>query len=168
MDIFLKAVKVIINTLTTIIIVIGVVFLILYAIGIQPFVVESGSMEPNIKVGSICFVNKHTKYENIKVNDIIAFNTSLGKKATHRVVEITEEGMKTKGDANAVEDEFLTTRESYIGKNVFSIPKIGYLVKETQNPRGRIILITCVIVLLAAGILIGEPKKSKHSAENNK
>ena len=165
MDKFLKAVKVIINTLTAIIIVIGVSFLILYAIGIQPFVVESGSMEPNIKVGSVSFVNKRTKFEDIKENDVIAFKTASGKEATHRVVNITEEGMKTKGDANAVEDEILTTKENYIGKNIFSIPKAGYIVKETQKPRGRIVLITFVIVMLLAGILIGEPKKSQHSDE---
>jgi len=165
MDKFLKAVKVVINTLTAIIIVIGVTFLVLFAVGIQPFVVESGSMEPNIKVGSVSFVNKHVKYEEIKVNDVIAFKTASGKEATHRVVEITDEGLQTKGDSNEVVDEIVTTRDNYIGKNVFSIPKIGYIVKETQKPRGRIVLITFVIVMLLAGILIGEPKKSKHSDE---
>ena len=97
---YLKVIKAFINALMTIILILGIAFIFLFLIGIEPSVVESGSMEPSIHVGSLCFVNKHYKYEKIKENDIIAFKIPTGNKATHRVIRITEEGFETKGDAN--------------------------------------------------------------------
>ena len=165
MEKLVKVIKVFINTLMTVIIITGIIFVLLYFIGIEPFVVKSGSMEPEIKTGSISFVNKHIKYEQIKEQDVIAFKIETGAKVTHRVVEKTEEGLKTKGDANKDIDGTITTKENYIGKNVFSIPKLGYLVNAIQTTRGKIILGTIIIVMLLAGILIGEPIKGKHEKE---
>ena len=54
----MKIVKGIINVLMMLIIVNGGLFLILYAFGIVPYVVLSGSMEPTIETGSVCFINK--------------------------------------------------------------------------------------------------------------
>ncbi len=68
----MKIIKGIINVLTTLIIVIGGLFLILYFCGIVPYVVLSGSMEPTIETGSVCFINKNTKISSIKEKDIIA------------------------------------------------------------------------------------------------
>ena len=66
------------NALMTLIITVGVIFIALYFIGIVPYVVESGSMEPKIQTGSLSFVNKHINYDNIEENDIIAFKVSTG------------------------------------------------------------------------------------------
>ena len=150
MSILKKVIKVILNTLMTLIIIIGMAFVLLYCIGIEPFVVKSGSMEPAIHTGSLCFINKHVSYEELKENDIIAFTAKTGDKVTHRVVKITSEGMETKGDANEETDGITTTRANLIGKNIFSIPKIGYAVTALQTTRGRIILITAIIVILLA------------------
>jgi signal peptidase len=148
-----------------IILILGITFIILYCCGIEPFVVESGSMEPNIKTGSLSFINKHVKYDDIKVNDIIAFSVETGNKVTHRVVNITDEGLETKGDANNLSDGISTTRKNYIGKNIFSIPKVGYGVKIIQTTKGRVILITFIVVILLSGFLLGEKKKGKHDLE---
>ena len=91
----MKIIKGIINVLTTLIIVIGGIFLILYACGIVPYVVLSGSMEPTIETGSICFINKHADIKKIKENDIIAFKHNNGTLVTHRAVEITDSGIQT-------------------------------------------------------------------------
>ena len=99
--------------------------------------------------------------KQIKENDIIAFKIPTGNKATHRVIRITEEGFETKGDANEDADGFITTKETYYGKNIFSIPKLGYVIKATQTKKGKVILITIIIVLLVAGFSIGENKKGK-------
>lgn len=165
---FLKAIKVLIDTLMAVIIIIGVTFLVLYFIGIKPFVVQTGSMEPAVKTGSISFINQNVKYENIKKNDIIAFSMPSGEKVTHRAIEITEEGIQTKGDANEVIDGLITTKENYIGKNIFSIPKLGYVIGKIQTKRGKIILGTMILMLFLSAILIGEPKKGKHSDESKK
>ena len=58
----------------TLIIAIGGLFLVLYFLGIVPYVVLSGSMEPTIKTGSLCFVNKNISIDKIKEKDIIVYD----------------------------------------------------------------------------------------------
>ena len=163
MEKFLNILKAILNVILTIIIIVGIIFIVLYIIGIEPSVVQSGSMEPTIETGSLCFINKLTKYEEIKENDIIAFKLPTGVGVTHRVIKITNDGFKTKGDNNDTEDLMIITKDNYIGKNIFSIPKIGYGIKLIQTTRGKIIFGTVIVVLILTGILIGEPSKKKIS-----
>ncbi len=161
MKILIKSIKIILNILLTIIILFGLVFIGLFCFGIQPYVVESGSMEPAIQTGSICFINKKANYDDMKVGDVIAFELSTGAFATHRIVAITEEGFTTKGDVNSAVDSVITTQDNFIGENVYTIPRVGFIVKALQTARGRIILGTIILVLFVAGILIGEPSKKK-------
>lgn len=162
MDKTLKVIKAVINALMTMILILGIIFVLLYVIGIEPFVVESGSMQPTIQTGSLSFINKNVDYEKIKENDVIAFRAQTGNLVTHRVIKITDVGFETKGDSNDISDGVSTTKDNYIGKNIFSIPKAGLLVKIIQTPRGKIILITFIILILIYGFLFGENKKTKH------
>lgn len=155
----LKVIKALLNALMTIILIVGIAFILLFIIGIEPFVVESGSMEPTIMTGSISFINKHYKYEDVKENDVIAFSMLNGKKVTHRVISITDEGFETKGDNNDMSDGISTTKSNFIGKNIFSIPKAGYLIKMIQTTRGKIILGTVIVVILIVGFTMDDKKK---------
>ena len=170
MKYFIKIMKFIINSITTVIIVLGLIFITLFVFGIQPFVVESGSMEPTVLTGSVCFINKRAKYDDMRVGDIIAFKINENACATHRIVEINDEGFVTKGDNNSNVDAIITKRDTFLGKNVFSIPKVGFLVKVIQTTSGKIIVVTIIIVLLLAGLLLGEPteEKSKKVKEKHK
>ena len=161
MNKFIRITKALLNAIMTIILIVGILFIFLYIIGIEPFIVRSGSMEPAIQTGSLSFINKHIKYENIKENDVIAYVATTGDKVTHRAIKITEEGIETKGDSNDNSDGISTTKNNYIGKNVFSIPKLGYFVVTIQTTRGRVILITFIIVLLLAGFLYDDKPKEK-------
>ena len=157
----MRIIKGIINALMALIIVIGGLFLILYAFGIVPYVVLSGSMEPTIETGSVCFINKHADYDSIKEDDIIAFQMKNGTLVTHRVVEVTDSGLTTKGDNNEDVDGSITTKDNYVGKNIIWIPKIGYAIKAFQSTKGKIIIITCIVLLFVSGLLFGEDKKKK-------
>ena len=165
----MKILKGIINVLTTLIIVVGGVFLALYFCGIVPYIVLSGSMEPTIETGSLCFINKHSDFKSIQKDDIIAFRLNDGTLVTHRAVLINDLGIMTKGDNNKENDTSYVTNNNYVGKNIFWIPKIGYTVMAFQSPKGRIIIISAVVVLLVAGMLFGEDdkKKKKEIKENN-
>ena len=154
----MKILKGIINVVTTLIIVVGVIFIGLYIFGITPYVVLSGSMEPTIKTGSLCFINKHAKYEKIKEKDVIAFKKD-GTLVTHRVYSVTEEGFETKGDNNDDKDGGLVTKSNFVGKNIFWIPKVGYGVKLVQSTKGKIIFGTCIVLLFMSGLLLGDDKK---------
>ncbi len=157
----MKIVKKIINVLTTLIIGVGALLLILYLFGIVPYVTLSGSMEPTVKTGSLCFINKKAKIENIKEKDIIAFKLKDGTLVTHRAIKITNSGFITKGDNNDDVDGNKVTKDNFIGKNLFSIPGIGYAVKAFQSTTGKIILITFAVLLFASGFLFGENKKKE-------
>ena len=167
MNKFLSVIKVLINALMTLVIIIGIIFIFLYIIGIEPFVIESGSMEPAIQTGSVSFINKHAKYSEIKENDVIAFKLNAGAKVTHRVIKITDQGFETKGDANENSDGITTTKNNFIGKNIFSIPKLGYVIKLTQTLTGKIILVTIIIIILVVAFFLGDGKKSKHMKSND-
>lgn len=151
--------------MTTLIICMGGLFLILYICGIVPYVVLSGSMEPTIKTGSLCFINKHTKIEDIKEKDIIAFKLKDGTLVTHRAIEITDSGIVTKGDNNEEADSNKVKKGNFVGKDLFWIPKVGYAVKAFQSTKGKIIVITVIILLFVSGFLFGEDKKKEKEIE---
>lgn len=100
---------------------------ILLCSGIKPMIVMSGSMEPAIKTGSVCFVDTHSSYRKIKRDDVITYNL-LDAKVTHRVTGVTEEGLTTKGDANSSDDIGIVTEDNYYGRVLFHIPYAGYIL----------------------------------------
>ncbi len=155
----MKIAKNIINVVLTIIVVITVIFLFLLILGFKPYVVLSGSMEPKIETGSLSLIYTKAKYEDVDVNDVIAFKMNDKTLVTHRVVEITETGFVTKGDANSVRDEGFVTKDKFVGKNKLSIPKVGYLVRAFQTTNGKIIAFGAIGLLFVVGFLFGEKKE---------
>ena len=156
-----KIIKASFDALMTVILILGILFLVLFAAGIKPYVVISGSMEPAIHKGSLSFINTHTKYEDIKLGDIIAYQAATGDKVTHRVSEVTEEGLKTRGDANSVDDVALTTESNFLGKNIFSIPMLGYAIGTLQTTRGKIVLGTIIVLILVASFSLDDKSVGK-------
>lgn len=102
--------------------------IILKIAGILPFVVMSGSMEPEISTGSLCFVNTNVSYERIEKGDIIAFSTGGDIYVTHRVISVETDGFLTKGDGNDKVDLWIVKEDNYKGKTVAWIPYIGYIL----------------------------------------
>ena len=112
-------------------------------IGLQPFVVLSGSMRPTYEVGSLIYV-KSVDYKALKVGDPITYMISQDTVVTHRIVEVLvdEEDPNTiryftQGDANDQPDGTSVHYRNIIGKPVFSIPYLGYVSNYIQNPRGN-------------------------------
>ncbi len=90
------------------------------------FVVESGSMEPTLTVGSVILSRKPQHADALATGDIVTFRTGSGYVVTHRIVEVIGgEPVKyrTKGD-NPVNspDEELLDPERVIGIFVVKIP----------------------------------------------
>lgn len=106
------------------------------------FVVQSGSMEPAIRTGSIIFVSPASSYG---IGDIVTWQPiSGGTPITHRIVRELPElsGMKfqTKGDANESEDSAIDEKQ-ILGRVVGDIPFLGYPVSFAKTPIGFILLI---------------------------
>ena len=58
-------------------------------IGLDIYVVLSGSMEPEYQTGSVIYV-KEADPEELEVRDVITFRLDEDTIATHRIIEITE------------------------------------------------------------------------------
>ena len=136
--------------------------LVMFLCGVKPFITMSGSMEPNIHTGSMCFVNTRAEYSSTKVGDVIAFEVPTGGLVTHRVISISEEGLETKGDANDVSDGISTSEGNFYGKTLFSVPYVGYAVKYLQQP----VVIVVGLILLAGGFALSvvNSRESKRNA----
>lgn len=133
------------------VIVVSVVFVHLF-IGIRPYVVLSGSMEPEISTGSLCFVNARSPYRKIKKGDVIAYEKG-DMLVVHRSVKVTESGIETKGDANQISDGITTTAANYKGKMIYSIPFFGYILHFFLSLAGKSIVVMCISVYLLYQLL---------------
>ncbi len=111
-----------------------VVLLLIFAGGFKPFVIASGSMEPNINIGDIVLVQP-TDMNEIKVGNIIAYHVS-NRIVVHRVVEVLNNNgkiyLKTKGDANLDADPGLVTERVILGKIALTIPRVGFIALGFQ------------------------------------
>lgn len=131
-------------------------------------IVLSGSMEPTIKTGSLVVIKPVDDYQ---IGDIITFQRKADRSpTTHRIEEIRVVGgipqHSTKGDANNNIDRGEIQKEEILGKALFSIPYLGYVVHFTQNPFGFALLIivpAAIIVLGEIKKIYGEIKKKKES-----
>lgn len=102
-----------------------------YFSGVRLYYVQSGSMEPELPVGSLCIVTP-CAVEELEVGDIIAFQKGPMQVA-HRIVSIQEESYQTKGDANRSPDPGVVRKEQVIGKVLFHVPYIGYVAAWLQS-----------------------------------
>jgi signal peptidase len=120
-------------------------------------VVKSGSMEPTLEVGDVIVIEPASP-EDISVGDVIVFwNPWYGNLVVHRVVNKTEEGVYTRGDANAGIDPWSPVPyKNIVGKWIgLRIPYwtgIGYLSLflsgEIYPPYGMILLVGLIAVNL--------------------
>lgn len=119
------------------------------AMGYHLYTVISGSMEPEIPVGSLVYI-KYVEPKEIVEGDVIAFygSDADGSIITHRVVSnSTAMGeFITKGDANEENDMNPVMYNQYMGKMIRSIPKIGGIVQTIMGGSGKV-AVGCVIGL---------------------
>jgi len=134
-------------------------------------IVQSGSMTPAIKMGSVVVAKPA---ENYQIGDVITFGpyTRTQAPTTHRIYDIkVTDGNPvyiTKGDANNAPDQREITKRDIVGKVLFCIPYLGYAVDFAKRPLG----FSLIIIVPAALIIIdeikniyGEIKKKKPKTE---
>jgi len=112
----------------------------------------SGSMEPSIPVGGLIIVKPANEY---KQNDVITFSSTQKKNdyTTHRINQVRGGGESksytTKGDANENPDFENVSEDRIVGKLIYSIPIVGYILWFVKTLPGLII-----IILIPALIII--------------
>ena len=116
--------------------------------------VLSGSMEPELKVGSLV-VTCPVEPEAIVVGDIITFRpASVGENMiTHRVIGIWQSSslyFETKGDATDKPDPFTVPARNLVGKICFHIPYLGYFTEFLKTPFGFLFAIVIPGIIIIA------------------
>lgn len=130
--------------------------------GVKMKAVLTGSMEPELPVGSLLIIAP-ASYEDIAIGDDITFvRDEQLTLVTHRVIGKDDETqhITTQGIANNTADK-PTLYQNVVGKVVFHIPYVGYLVIWTSTLKGKIICVIIIAALVAFGILISEPDKDE-------
>lgn len=101
------------------------------------YVVLTGSMEPSISPGDYVTILKVNK-DKLKEGDVITY-TRENAAVTHKIVSIDGDTVITQGTANNIADDPIT-KEDIIGKCVFKIPKVGYIMKFMSSLSGLILI----------------------------
>jgi len=140
------------------------------------YTIITPSMTPNINVYDVVVDTKVKKPGDIKINDVITFNSSIpgvrGGTITHRVIAINidsngEYHYRTKGDYNLVDDGVDVSFDDIVGKVSLRIPQLGRLQSFMATSMGWLLL-----VLLPALYIIFKDVikliKLKNSEANNK
>ena len=106
-------------------------------------VVLSGSMEPELSKGDLIIV-KQT--DSFSMNQVVVYQDG-NSLVVHRIIELNDGSVTTKGDANnTLDDPIETSRIS--GEVVLSFPYVGNIVEFIKTPIGTIIVIALAIILM--------------------
>ncbi len=126
--------------------------------GYTVFKTETGSMKNTIGIGDFVIVKIG---KDVEYNDIITFkekNTFI----THRIIEINDENIVTKGDNNTAKDEPIS-RENVVGKVVFIIKDVETWKKVFTDI--KVIIPLGITVLLLILIIIFNDKTGEENGK---
>ncbi len=100
--------------------------------GVLPFrvfTISTGSMIPAFYPGDVAVIRVGSGLD-VQPGDVILFSTG-GERVLHRVVQVQDGQITTRGDANQEPDR--GTRSRAEGKLLFTLPKLGYAVAAIQS-----------------------------------
>lgn len=129
--------------------------------GYKPFIVLSGSMETDIKVGDL-IITKNVDPTTLVVGDVIAFRDPEGTITTHRIIEMVDcyqdTCFITKGDNNSSQDQQLVELSDVEGIYVGRIPQVGNILNSLSEPTTIIIVVLGITVIFAVAFMISNKK----------
>ena len=129
--------------------------------GIKAYIITTDSMKPSINSFDVSIVKKEAE-EKLNKGDVITFKQN-GNVITHRITNIeNQDGKKiytTKGDNNNLEDNKKIEYSQIEGKNILTIPKLGFLIKILENKIVFLVIILILLILLFFKIKKEEKKE---------
>lgn len=121
--------------------------------GLRLCAVQSGSMEPNIPTYSMCLVSTRVGYDDLAIGDVVVYTRAYdGKRIIHRVHEVVDDGIITKGDANSFTDGISVTPGNLYGKYVAHIPYLAHVYNAMHSPFGVVFIFLLIAVLVVIEI----------------
>lgn len=130
-------------------------------LGHYVFRVMTGSMEPAVPTDSLIVV-RETELSEIQPDDIISYYSEdpqlNGSVNTHRVVSVEHQGenyvFTTKGDANALPDQYPANGKNVLGKVIFISHSLGTAVNFLSSPIAFVVLIVIPLFLILISNLV--------------
>ena len=121
-------------------------------LGVQPYAIVSGSMEPAYPTGSLVYAQP-VAGEDLQVGDVAAFWRDEDV-IIHRVdsIDIAGEEFVAKGDANDDVDLRPVLFRDVLGRVVFSVPGVGYFLRALGSVTGKLLL--GWVVLMGAALCV--------------
>lgn len=153
------------NVLLTVFLLIAAALVIAFAgvrlAGLTPYVVLSGSMEPEYPVGSLIYV-KDADPSSVEVGQAITFRQGSGTLVTHQVYEIDSEQQLfyTQGIANVdssgeiMHDAAPTPWSSLVGRPIACVPYLGYVNDWITHAPGIYVVVAFVAVVMAISVAL--------------
>lgn len=139
--------------------------------GFEMYDVVSGSMEPEIPVGSVLYV-KACDLQDVTEGDVIAYEDADGVVA-HRVVTNRPSlgEFVTKGDANDVEDREPVPYDRVVGRVELHLPVLGMVTSLYASAVGKAYLLMvagCGLMLWLLADRLGGPDEETDGEHDRK
>jgi signal peptidase I len=119
----------------------------------RPLVVLSGSMEPALGTGDISVVRSIAPLD-ARPGDVITFRDpdNADRLITHRVRTMRAYGanvvFRTRGDANSASEHWQVSSSEEIGRVVYRIPKLGWVLMYARSKGLFVLLLGGALALL--------------------
>lgn len=123
------------------------------------------NLDNQIQVNDLIFLEKVDSLDEIKLYDIICYLNEEDLQIVHRVVEVNDDYVITRGDANNVNDSIEITLDRIVGKyNGGRIPGVGAITFFLSSNYG----ITTIATILVISLCYTFTKDSITKAENKR
>ncbi len=129
--------------------------------GLSFVVVQSGSMEPDIPVGSLIFIKSQAVYT---VGDIVTYRDDSNAVGftTHEIMSVSQDGtIITRGKTNNVDDPAFPA-DRIQGKFIGQFKGVGYAVEWVKTPVGMVVVIGAGLFVFFLPDLIARLKKNQN------
>jgi signal peptidase len=123
------------------------------AFNARPLVVLSGSMTPALRTGDVSVVRSIAPLD-ARPGDIVTFRDpdNAERLITHRVRAMHVQGdavvFRTRGDANNVSEHWRVPASGEIGRVIYSIPKLGWVLAYARTKGLFVLMLGGALALL--------------------
>jgi signal peptidase len=149
--------RIAISAFALLVVVVGGGALYLWHAGYRAYVVHTGSMMPTLNPGDL-IIDKRPGGQ-VKPGEVITFRHSAQTTdvVTHRVTDVSAQGIHTKGDANGSADVWDIRPDQVRGRVVGNVPYLGYLLVYLRQPTGSASLLAALAGVFALwGLFFGK------------
>ena len=171
----MQVVRHVFNALSTIVLIVLVALVVAFAgvrlVGLTPYAVLSGSMEPELPVGSLIYV-QDVDPQTIQVGDTVTFLNGSNQVVTHQAYEVDAgqclvrtQGINNKdADGTLLHDAEPVSFDQVIGVPVACVPILGYVNAFVTSQPGILVVIAGAVVLIALSFVLDSGKRKPEIA----